>query len=321
MPSPATGLAGLIALAAVSTTARPAVAAGDYCPTGTVDPTDRFMPANLPALVYTPPAGGWNPADAEMELTELGVGPLPFTVEPSGGRFLLRLGRQPRPESWVILKHTQPCGANRLRLESSWSVLKAGPFPTTLGKVEVVAAQAGAPDVALLRVVVTPSDTLLPFLGTTRFTITVRRAGMVLARITDQSLPKDIPTNPVGELAVPCGAADSGPVELEAVATVAGAVGPAAENLVARSTWPLSCPQKLWDGGTPVPPLEAGVPPTAPHADASDPSAGDPTVDAGTATAPPPPSSGCTLAATGTAPWWAALAALAAVVRLRRPRR
>jgi hypothetical protein len=141
-------------------------------------------------------------------------------------------------------------------------------------------------------------------------------------------------------------AADSGEREIEIRALVAGASDADQVGLVTRANFSVTCPRKGgpdggseysdwdggsgnsgdWDGGS----RNSGSPETAP------PTMIPPDAAAklpGPAVLPPPPDAGadapaatsssgsCTMATSGSVPWWTALLALAALLRLRRARR
>ena len=185
-----------------------------------------------------------------------------------------------------------------------------------------------------------PSEAVFPFLGTTRFTVIAKRAGSVVGRLSDRTALAGGMS--LGEVAIPCaGAADSGDVEIEVQAQVAGLGEAASAGLVARATVAVVCPVTK----EPNPDADAcSGGPAGPDADCSS-GGGDPGPDGGVSedvAAPAPPmvvpprpdtdaaaadaaptssSSGCTMAPAGGLPWWSALAALGALVRLRRARR
>jgi hypothetical protein len=309
-----------LALTAATMLATPALAAtqaGPNCPLPQVQPVPGTnIPGNLPGLAYTLPALV-TLKDAELQLFDGSGNPVPFIIEGVGPRFVLRLGGTVGV-GILRLAHTIPCGPSLLRQADTWAVNPAAPFPTSLGTLELSHPRPGEGQAHLLMNLRAREETL-PFLGAALLTATARRAGTVVAQQTNRTTSGP---DRLEEIAIPCAsAADSGDVEIELRAVLAGTSEAVSAGLVARSTVRLSCPLLATpdpDGGIPVADREAGVsqaprdpgepPPTMPPADAS--------ADAAPASA----ASGCTMAPGGTVPWWGALAALAGLLRIRRAR-
>ena len=330
----------LAAAASASLPAKTARAeAGPSCELARFEPAPGSnIPGNLPALVYIAPAGA-NLADADLKMVD-GNGEVPFTVEGVGPRYVLRPGRQ-LSIGVVRLSHTHPCGPNRFRMDESWAVGPPVAIPTALGRISAGPARPGGGGLALIPVGVFPEMAVFPFLGTTRFTVLAKRAGSVVGRLSDRTALAGGMS--LGEVAVPCaGAPDSGDVEIEVQAQVAGLPESASAGLVARATVALVCPvtkepnpdadgcsfggdpgvdaDGCSSGGDAGP--DAGVRDAATSTEprvVPPPAAAD--AAAATDAAPTSKSSGCTVAAAGDLPWWSALVALAAVLRLRRARR
>jgi hypothetical protein len=251
---------------------------------------------------------------------------------------VLRLGRL-LGVGVVRLAFMHPCGPNRFRQEESWAVGPAVPIPTALGKISAGPARPGGGGLALIPVGVFPDPDVFPFLGTTRFTVLAKRAGSVVGRLSDAiALAGGMS---LGEVAIPCSRApDSGDVEIEVQAQVAGLSEAASAGLVARATVPVVCPVTKEPNPDADTCVSSDTGPDAGGCSAGGDAGADAGVsDVGNSTAPPvfpPPaadaaaatdaaapakSSGCTVAPTGSLPWWSALAALGALIRVRRARR
>jgi hypothetical protein len=273
---------------------------GIPCGPATLEPPPGSnVPANLPGFAYNmSPGPPGNIADAKLQLTDGAGASIPFTVEGTGPRYVLRLAA-PLKVGVVRLAHDEVCGSTRLHAEVSWAVAAEVPFPAELGDINLLQSSFRPSPTAVIRVTLSPRPAVLPFLGATRFTLTARRAGVVVARLTDRPLYAG---NDLGQVNVPCdSASDSGPVEIEARAIVAGTTEAATAGLVARATTTLTCPASSPpDGGAAD---DGGVPPV--------------TADASPDTAPGS-SSGCSVSRTGQASPWLVLLALAAVLRSRR---
>jgi hypothetical protein len=276
---------------------------GIPCTGATLEPPPTStVPANLPAFVYNlPPAFAGQIAEAKLELTDGSGDKVPFTVEGAVQRFLLK-PTAPLKVGVVRLTYSGVCGNFRSDATASWAVGPEVPFPTELGKITLNAFR-DFPN-AGISVTVFPSEQLHPFLGTTQFTIVAWRAGMEVARANDRTA--SMGNDWLGSVHFPCAAAvNSGPVEIEVQARVAGASE--AATLVTRSTINLTCP---FANAQPDAAAPGGGGAVSPAADAS--------ADAAPAT---PGSSGCTIAPSGGVPFWTILLALAAVIRRARPLR
>jgi len=326
-------------VAAAAALPRPAHAeSGVPCTTSVFQPAPgSTIPANLPAIVIRLSGASFNLADAQLALTDGGGTPVPFTAEGPGPRYVLRLAG-PLKAGTLRLGHTMPCGPNRFRSEVVWTVGPAVPFPRNLGTITVGPPQIiqAASDRVYLDLTLVPAPDFVPFAEIARYHLTARRAGVVFWEWKDQAGMIGGPWG-LGAVSFECTtAADSGEREIEVRATVAGASDADQAGLVARSSFTVTCPRpNLGDGGPPEEEWDgggkSGPPDTAPPV-VSPPDAGADSA-AVVLPLPPPPdaapdapaagssSSGCTTAPSGSAPWWTALVALAALLRLRRARR
>lgn len=338
-------LLALLTLSAVLPARLARAEAGQPCPGNPViEPAGGEIPANLPALTYTLPSAVISLAQAQLKLHD-GVGnPVPFTVEGTGPRFVLRLGRPLEPNTVLTLEHTLPCSNNPLALKAQWSIGPQQPMPTTLGTVKLSGPYGlGSPQQIVVELERDPSA--WPFLGAARYTAIALRDGVEIGRKTDLTFPM---TGDVTDFRVACAsAADSGTINVTVQAHVPGLSGAASAPLVAHASMNLTCPviRNIGpDSGAPVapPPPDGGVAP-APEpvlpdggiyqdvevgAGATGATGGTGgiggsvvTPDASPDTASKPSSPGsCSIAAAGALPWWASLVGLAALLRLRRRR-